>query len=229
MLVENLPSSFNSALTVVWTNLLSYVPKLVFGILLFAIGWLIAVILGRVIAQLVTTLKFDKAFDAAGINDFFKHTGFKLDAASLFGGFFKWSVIIVFFTLTLEILQLDQVSHFMWDQVLPFLPKVIIAALIIIIGALVADKLKEAILGAARATGVKSAKLIAGLAKWTIWIFAVLAALTQIEVATFIIQTFMTGFVFAMSLAFGLAFGLGGREEAARYLAKLRKEMSDDE
>jgi len=38
----------------------------------------------------------------------------------------------------------------------------------------------------------------------------------------------MTGFVFAASLAFGLSFGLGGKEEAARYLAKLRKELSDD-
>ena len=228
MLVEQLPGSFQAALAVVWTNLLSYIPKLVFGILLFAIGWLIAIILGRVVSQLVNALKVDKAFEAAGLDDFFKHAGFKLNAASLFGGFFKWATIIVFFTLTLEILQLDQVSYFMWNQVLPFLPKVVIAALIVIIGAVVADKLKDAILGAARATGIKSAKLVAGLAKWAVWVLAILAALTQIDVATFIIQTFMTGFVFAASLAFGLSFGLGGKEEAARYLAKLRKELSDD-
>ena len=60
-----------------------------------------------------------------------------------------------------------------------------------------------------------------------IWVFAVLAALNQLGVATAFVQTLFTGVVVAVSLALGLSFGLGGQDAAARYLDKVRGEISD--
>ena len=219
--------SFTSALEKVWFNLLSYIPKLVFAILIFALGWLLGVIFGRLVEQLVKAIKLDKALNSAGIDELVNKMGFKLNSALLLGSLVKWFMILVFFTISLEMLNLQQVSDFMWNGVVPFIPKIAVSALILIIAALVADKVKEVVLGSSRAAGVASAKFIANLAKWAVWVFGILVALSQIGIGMAIINMVIGGLIMAFSLAFGLAFGLGGREEAARYLAKMRKELSE--
>ncbi len=228
MLVQQLPNTFNLAVTTVWTNLLSYIPKIVFAILLFIVGWLIAAVLGKLVTQLIKATKFDKLLQAAGFDDFLKRMELKSDSAQIFGAFIKWSTIIIFFTLALEILNLTQVSQFMWEEVLPFVPKVIVAALILIIGAVVGDKVKLLILGSGKAVNIASAKLIANFAKAAFWIFALLVAVSQLGVAKEIITVMISGIVFAVSLAFGLAFGLGGKDAAAKYLEKLQKDIEPE-
>ena len=229
MLVNEWSQSFALALEKVWFNVLSYIPKLVFAILVFALGWLIGVILGRVVEQLAKALKLDKALDAAGIAELCDKMGFKLNSGLFLGALVKWFMILVFFTISLEMVNLQQVSNFMWNGVVPFLPKIAVAALILIIAALVADKVKEIVLGSSRAAGVASAKFIANLSKWAVGVFGILVALSQLGIGIAIINMVIGGLVLAFSLAFGLAFGLGGKEEAARYLAKMRKELSEDE
>ncbi len=229
MLVNTWSETFSNALVVVWTNLLGFVPKLVFAVLVFALGWVLAGIFGRIVSQLVKALKFDKALEAAGIDDMVEKLGFKLNSAALIGGMVKWFVILVFFTLTLEMLHLYQVSDFMWKGVLTYLPQVIIAVLIIMVAAIVSDLVKNIVLGASKAAGVKNYKFLATFAKWAIWVFAILVASAQLGIATTFIQMFFAALMFGLSIAFGLAFGLGGKEEAARYLAKLRKEISSDD
>ena len=65
------------------------------------------------------------------------------------------------------------------------------------------------------------------VAKWAIWVFTILAVLAQLQVATAFVQTLFTGIVIAVSLAVGLAFGLGGQDAAARYIEKVRSEVGN--
>ncbi len=227
MLVNQWSESFTSALEKVWFNLLAYVPAIVAAILVFALGWVVAIILARVVEQIIKAIRLDKTLNATGADELIQKMGFKLNSAAVLSGLVKWFVILVFFTISLEMVHLTQVSEFMWKGVVPFVPKIIIASLILIIAALVADKIKDVVLGSSRAAGVKSAKFIAGLSKWAIWIFGILFALSQLGIGLAIINMLVGGIVVAFSLAFGLAFGLGGKEEAARYLAKMRKELTD--
>ncbi len=117
---------------------------------------------------------------------------------------------------------------FLQNVVLLYLPQVIVAVLIVILAAILADVVKNIVMGSARAAGVRQAAMAGAVAKWSIWIFATLAALNQLGVASEFWQTLFTGIVVALSLAFGLAFGLGGKEAAARTIEKLRDEMAHD-
>jgi hypothetical protein len=107
---------------------------------------------------------------------------------------------------------------------LPFLARVIVAVMIIANAAVVAEVAQSIVSGSARAAGVHSAGFAGTVAKWAIWVFAILAALDQLGVTPFV-QTIFTGVVVALSIAFGLAFGLGGQEAAARFIERTRSDM----
>jgi hypothetical protein len=128
---------------------------------------------------------------------------------------------------SLEVLGLTQVNLFLQNVVLAYLPQVIVAALILLVGAVVAQVAKDIVGGAAKAAGVHGAGFAGSIAMWAVWIFTLIAALDQLQVAQAFIQTLYTGVIIAVSLAVGLAFGLGGQEAAARAIEKMRSQMGD--
>ena len=102
------------------------------------------------------------------------------------------------------------------------LPNVIIAAFILIFVAIIGEVMQKVVTGMAKAAGVPSAGLAGTITRWAIWFFGFIAALLQLQVAVVLLQTLFTGLVAMLALAGGLAFGLGGRDAAARYLEKVR-------
>ncbi len=208
-------------------GLVGFIPNLVVAIIIFIIGWLIGAGIGRIVAQIVNSLRVDQALRAAGVEDVLKRAGFELSSGAFLGGLVKWFFIVVFLVASLQVLQLTQVNIFLTTVVLGYLPQVIAAALIILVAAVIADVADRVAGGAARATHLKAAGFVGSVARWAIWIFAILAALAQLNVATAFVQTLFTGIVIAVSLAIGLAFGLGGQQSAARYLDHLREDIND--
>jgi hypothetical protein len=89
--------------------------------------------------------------------------------------------------------------------------------------------MQTVVVGAARAANIDKANLLGGVTRWSLWVFAIMAALSQLSILSVFVQTLFTGFVVAISLALGLAFGLGGQEAAARFIEKLRKEVHHGE
>ena len=226
MLIQSWTAAIQQSFQEVWLKFVIFVPNIVVAIVIFVIGWIVGAILGRVVAQVVEALKIDNALRSAGFEEAVTRGGFSLSAGGLLGGLVKWFVIIVFLMASLEVLELRQVSVFLQEVVLIYLPQVIVAVLILLIAAVLGEFVKNLVVGGARAADMKSAHFLGGIAKWAIWIFAFLAALAQLGVATAFTQTLFAGVVVALSLGFGLAFGLGGQEAAARYIEHLRSEMS---
>jgi hypothetical protein len=107
------------------------------------------------------------------------------------------------------------------------LPQVIVAVLILLVSVVIADAVSKVVVGSAKAAGVRSANFLGTVTRWAIWIFAILAALVQLQIAVSFIQTLFTGVIVALSLAFGLAFGLGGQDAAAKWIEKTRSEIRD--
>jgi len=209
-----------------WYTVAQYLPAILAAVIVFVIGWIIGVILYRVVVEIVRVLRVDDAVKAAGLNDAAKSAGFSLDVGRFLGTLVMWFVVLVFLVASLEILGLTRVTIFLQTVVLLYLPQVIVAALILIIGAIAAEVARGLVTGSARAAGAHSTNLAGSVAKWAIWIFAILAAVNQLGVATEFVQTLFTGIVVAASLAFGLAFGLGGKEAAARTIERVRSEIS---
>lgn len=226
MLIQSWTAAIQQSFQEVWLNFVVFVPNIVVAIVIFVIGWIVGAILGRVVAQIVEALKVDNALRSAGFEEAINRGGFSLSAGGLLGGLVKWFVIIVFLMAAVEVLGLQQVSIFLQEVVLLYLPQVIVAVMILLIAAVLAEFVKNLVAGAARAAHMKSAHFLGGIAKWSIWVFAFLAALAQLGVAAAFVQTLFAGVVVALSLGLGLAFGLGGQDSAAKYLEHLRGEMS---
>lgn len=208
-----------------WYTVAMYLPRLLAAAVVFIIGWVIATVLYRIVIEVVKVLKVDEALKTAGVHEAAKDAGVKFDAGKLLATLVLWFVTLVFLIASLEILGLTTVTIFLERVVLLYLPQVIIAALILILGAIVADVARKFVIGSAKAAGAHAANLAGTVVKWAIWIFAVLAALDQLGVASVFIQTVFTGLVISLSLAFGLAFGLGGKDAAARAIEKVREEI----
>lgn len=215
-----LSSSFNNLLGAT----INFLPNLVLAIIIFVIGWFLGVLIGRVIAQAIRAIKVDHALKAAGVEDVVNRAGWTLNSGEFIGALVKWFIIIVFLLAALSAMGLTSVTLFLQLGLLPYLARVIVAVLIIAIAAVVAEVAQSVVSGSARAAGVSSAGFAGTVAKWAIWIFAILAALDQLGVTPFV-QTIFTGVVVALSIAFGLAFGLGGQEAAARFIERTRDDM----
>jgi hypothetical protein len=226
MIVQQSANVLQNSFTDVWYAVASFVPNILVALVIFLIGWVAGMILQKIIEQIVQVLRVDEALKVTGVDDVIKHTGYHLHVGTLLGTLVKWFVVIVFLVAALDVLGLYQVNSFLQGVVLLYLPNVIVAVLFLVLAAIVADIVKKVVIGSAKAAGVTAANLAGAVAKWSIWIFAVIAALTQLGVASALIQTLFTGLVIAIALAFGLAFGLGGKEAAARTIERIQTEVS---
>jgi hypothetical protein len=208
-----------------WLGIVDYLPRILFALVFVIIGWIIGIALSRVVQQVVRMIKLDQGLRAAGIEEIVGRTGVRLDSGVFLGSLVKWFVIIAFFVGAFNILGLTQVNDFLQGVVLNYLPNVIAAVLILLLSGLIGEFVRRAVVRGAKAAEITSAGFAGTAAKWAIWIFGVLAALLQLGIATRIIEILFTGVVVALALAFGLSFGLGGQEAAARYVEKLRNEI----
>jgi hypothetical protein len=215
----------NGSLQSLFWGLVQFVPTLVVAVLIFIIGWLVGAGLGRLVAQVIASLKVDHALRVAGVEKVVERAGFTLNSGKFLGELVKWFFIIVFLVASLDVLGLTDVTAFLRGVVLTYIPQVIVAVLILLVAAVLAEAADRVVSGSARAAGLGAAGLLGTLARWAIWVFAVLAALDRLGI-TPLVQTLFTGVVVALALAFGLAFGLGGQAAASRYIERIRDEIT---
>lgn len=206
-------------------GLVAFIPNVVVAIVIFIVGWVIGAGLGRVVAQVINSLRIDQILRSAGVDRVLSRAGFELSSGRFLGLLVEWFFIIVFLVAALDVLHLQAVNLFLSDVVLGYLPQVIVAVLILLVAAVVAQAAERVVTGSAKAAQLTSAGFLGKVARYAIWTFALLAALYQLEVATAFVQTLFTGVVIAVALALGLAFGLGGQQSAAKYLDHLQREI----
>ncbi len=221
---NTLQSSFNDVIR----SVTLFLPNFIMAVVIVIVGWIIGAVVGKAIAHVVRVLKVDNVFKGTEVERTIQRGGFKLDIGAFIGGLVKWFLIIAFLLAALNVLGLAEVNVFL-QSVLLYIPNVIAAVLILLISAVIADVLQRVVRGSAAAAGFRSAAFLGSVTRWSIWIFAVLAALYQLNIAAAFVQTLFTGVIIAISLAFGLAFGLGGQEAAGRYVEKIRDELSHRE
>ncbi len=214
--------SFNS----LWDGVIMFLPDLIVAILIVVIGWVVGALLGRLVSQVIKSVRIDEALRKAGVDDTLRRGGIQLNSGHFLGGLVKWFVIVVFVVAAFDVLGLSQVNQFLSSVVLYYLPNVIVAVLVLLLAAVIGDVMQKVVVTSARAAEFRSSNLVGAVTKWAIWIFGLLVALSQLGIAAPFIQTVFTGVVVALSLALGLAFGLGGQDAAARFIEKTRNEIT---
>jgi flagellar biosynthesis protein FliQ len=218
---EDILTSLQLSFVGLWGDVLSFLPEIILSIVIVVIGWIIGSSLSQLVERLFNKFKFDKALDAAGVDDLTARAGYKFRPGHFVGALVKWFIILVFIVAALDILRLDQVTVFFREVALGYLPKVIVSVLILLGASVLANVASASVVAGARAAGYKSSELLGSVTRYSVLLFAVLAVLNQLEIAPELVQTLFTGIVFAASLAVGLAFGLGGKEAASGYIRKM--------
>ncbi|MDQ3075574.1 MAG: hypothetical protein M3Q34_00385 [bacterium] len=220
---------FNASLQQLWWGFIQFVPSLILAIVLFIIGVVLGSLIAKAFEQVFVALKIDKLFQSVGADNLFRKAGVTLNSGYFVGQVVKWFVIIIFLLPSLSLVGLDSIAEFLKNDVLAFLPKVIIAAFVLIIATVVAEGLSRAILAGSKSMNLKSAHLLATIAKYAVWIFAFIVALEQIGVDSAYMQIVFTGLIAMLSLGGALAFGLGGKDAATRLISKIGEEVSGRE
>ncbi len=217
----NLVDSLRLSFQTLGNDLIGFLPELIIAILVVVTGWILGDIFKRIIERVFTTLKLDTALDKAGVDTLTQRAGYSFKPGHFVGALIKWFVVIVFVVVALDVLGLNEVTGFFSGEVLTYLPRVIVAALILFGSMLLAQFVSASVVAAARAANFKAADMLGSFTRYAILAFAVLAALSQLQIAPDLVNTLFMGIVFAASLAFGLAFGLGGKEAAGKYIAEM--------
>jgi len=220
---------FNASLQDLWWGFVQFAPKLVIAIVFFIVGWLLGSLVAKAFEHVFTALKIDKLFQSIRADEFMKRAGMNLNTGYFVGQVVKWFVVIVFLLPSLNLVGLDYISSFLKDDVLGFLPRVIVAAFILIIATIVADALSKAIVAGTKALNLKSANMLGTVAKYAVWVFAFIIALGQLGVAPAYMQILFAGIIGMLAVAGALAFGLGAKDAAGRFVSKLGEEASHHE
>ena len=221
--VLSLRDSFSS----VFESVVMYTPNIIVAAILFIVGWFIASSVGKVITSVVGSLKIDDALGTTGLRELANHAGFGLNVGKVLGAFVKWILIIIVATVVFDMVGLPQINESL-TQILGYVPNIIVAAVVLMITALVAEFVEKISTGSAKAAGIKKAGLLGVAARWFVWIVGITTALSQLQVADVLValfQSVLTGLVAAVAIALGLAFGLGGKDAAAKYISRLEKDM----
>jgi hypothetical protein len=220
---------FNASLQNLWWGFIQFAPKLILAIIFFVVGWVLGSLVAKAFEQVFKSLKVDNLFQSLKIEDFFKKAGMNLNSGYFIGQIIRWFIIIIFLLPSLKLIGLDYVALFLKDDVLGFLPKVVVAVFILIIATMVADFLSKAFIASAKAMNLRSANMLGSLVRYTVWVFALIIALGQLGIAEAYMSTLFAGIIGMFAIAGALAFGLGGKDAAARLISKLGEDMSSRE
>jgi hypothetical protein len=220
--------NYPDALEMAWENIsakfVNFIPNFAMAVVILVVGWIVATFLAKLVRSLLVSAKVDEVGDRLGLQQASARTGMKLSISGAIAWLIKWFALIVIFLAAADILGLDQISDFL-NRVLLYIPNVIAAAAIMLVGTLVARFLARMVRSSVAAAGLTSADLLGAITQWSIMIFAILAALDQLNVAEAFVRTLFTGIIVMIAIAGGLAFGLGGREHATRILDKIERDI----
>jgi len=114
--------------------------------------------------------------------------------------------------------------------VVGYLPNVVLAVLIFVVAALIADILEKIVVVAVAGSKFPYSEAAGAVVKWAIWIFAIFAILERLipepNIFQFLFNTFIQGIIYMIVIAVGIAFGLGGKDTAADILKDIRKKIT---
>ena len=196
----------------------SAIPKVIGFVLIVVVGWFVASLIERGLSSVLRAIKFNDLSERAGLSDFIRKMGMNTDASGMIGLVVKWFVRLIALVVAFDALGLPAVSDVL-RQLLLWLPNVVVALVVLVIGGLAARALSNVVRGAANEAGLSNANFLSKSAAVVVWAFAIVVAVNQLGIATELVNTLFMAVVGALALALGLAFGLGGRETAGEIIS----------
>lgn len=208
------------------TRVGGFIPKLLGILVILIIGWLIAKIIEAFLVRALKLIRLDTLSEKSGTSNFLSKGGIKYTLSELIGILVYWIVLLIVIMTALNAMQWTVAAELL-NRIVGYIPNIIVAVFILVLGMFVSTLLGTAIRTAASNAGITQARLFGQIAQVVVIIFAVIIALQQLKVETVLPLNVINIIVAAIGLAFGLAFGLGCKDIAgkatAEFLEKLKK------
>ncbi|OGI60859.1 hypothetical protein A2641_01800 [Candidatus Nomurabacteria bacterium RIFCSPHIGHO2_01_FULL_37_25] len=217
---------FNASLQDSWMGFAQFAPNFIIAVVFFVVGWVLGGIIAKSLEHVFNALKVDNLLKSVGVDDFFRKAEINLNSGYFLGQVVKWFIVIVFLLPSLNLVGLDSIGIFLEEDVLGFLPRVVVASLVLIIATIIAEGVSKTVSASAKTMSLTSANMLGTITKYSIWIFALIIALSQLGIADYYMSVLFTGIIAMLSIGGALAFGLGGKDAAARLIAKISDEVS---
>jgi hypothetical protein len=215
--VQDTGDAFRASLAGALNTFLSAIPRIIGFAVVLIVGWIISSLLARGVEALLRAVRFNELARRSGFADFVEKMGVRDDSAGVIASIAKWCVRLITLVVAFDTLGLPAVSNVL-NQLLLWLPNLIVALVVLVIGGLAANALSRLVRGATAEAGFSNPETMETVTKVAVWGFAIVVAITQLGIATTLINTVLIGLIGGVALAFGLAFGLGGRDRAAQIL-----------
>lgn len=214
----NYPNTVIDSLRKLYSEAILFLPNVVVALIVLILGWLIGTFLGKLVHSILDMIKIDVLADQLGLDRLSARAGRKFSLAKLGNWVVKWFFFIGSLVAASEILGLTEVTSFLYQGVLAYAGHVLVAIVILLLGILAANFLSGVVGSAVKAGGLSSSTMLASVTKWAVAIFTILAALSQLQIATSFLQDLFRAVVAMLAIAGGIAFGLGGRDHAKKVL-----------
>lgn len=208
----------------IWDRFINFLPNLIGAVIILIVGWVVGMLAALLIDRLFRLIGLQTVFEKAKIEDVLKKANAEKDATALLASVAKWIIYLVAFIAAANTLKLPDIASFL-DSILAYVPSVIAAGAILLIGVILANFLGTVVKGSVSAAGFGSADAISTVVRYSIIVFAFLAVLVQLGIAESLIRTLFIGVVAFLAIAGGLAFGLGGKDVAQEWLENLKKNL----
>ncbi len=205
-----------------WLDFVSFLPDLLFALLIFIVGWFIALATGKVISGLLYKLKFNDFFQGKEWDDAMKKADIRINPSQFIGNVVKWVAFIFVIDFTVQRLGIDEFTVFM-GRVVAYLPNLIVALLIFVVAVMIGEFLSKMAVLTAEKSEFPYSKTIGAIVRFAIWIYAGFAILVQLQIVEELNVILFQGIVAFLVIAGGLSFGLGGQDAAKQVINRIKK------
>ena len=200
-------------------QIVAFMPRLLGALLIVVVGWLLAKAARFAIDRALRAVNFHVLTERAGLDPLLREGGSRVDSTALIAGLVYWVVLLATVMVAVNGLGFgylaDLISRVVW-----FVPSLFVALLVLVFGSYFARFVGDSVTGYLRRIRTQDAELLGRVARYAVLLFVVLIALDQVNVdGTVLFYTFLV-ILSGLVLTLALAFGLGGREWAARRLEK---------
>jgi hypothetical protein len=207
-----------------------FIANLILAVVVFIIGYLISIGIGKLISELLKSVKFNKLFEKEGWRRALQRANVEVNPSEFIGAIFKWVFVIVSLLLAVDVLKLAAFAGFL-TQVLDYLPNVVVAVLVFVVAIVISDIVEKVVRATVERLKVGYGYIASSIVKWAIWIFTFFLILDLLLPTSLLIKTLYTSIVYgvvgALALGVGLAIGLGGKETAAKVISDMYKKIEE--
>ena len=203
-------------------QLMAFVPSVLWALIILLVGGLIAKVIEQLITRALKMVTLDKLADQIQLSAILAKGGIRRKLSELIGAIVYWIVMLAFVMTALNALNL-LVAAELFQKIVEFLPNVIASVFILIVGVFASAFLATTVRTAASNSGIVQAQLLGQATQTIVVIFAAVAALEQLRIQ-FVGEVFLI-ILGGISLGCALAFGLGCKDLAGRWLSGLVEQL----